>query len=528
MLERALDNYNITCTKKKWNPTLSLSAVNFFSGVAPQTEETIDIKNYLVDIGELSYDFDEAGKENGENQLFYVSSDINFKLSGIADNNKLKSFFSFFEDTDYIKWHIKIVKGFSTIWEGFVHHESIDITFSPNDESEIINLTALSLEKEFKEFYSNKSLAAQSSIFSLIGGVNAATKRIKGLSGIRYSNAIQDYNRLGRPFRDVLRIIFPGTLWSMSEGIEEWHVIDNPVLYPKTQTYGTSDNYIFVKSSWERIRTNGENCYDYLRRTCNAMGWVFYYQAGQFKIKNRSTDIATITTLDVDKILEYTVTKYKETTTFPHVLILDGTIDGGDGTGGNQGMIEGIDMRPYQMRGARFQLLSDNANPKRVRNGQWWLSINSTGYDLQQYVGTEMMRYYNEDSGVFNVAQHKCYGYGVIDESGISPWAIITYPLSIFWGLFGGNDYQGPLWSMEVNGIAQNDILRIDAGDTGTEMWLYDVTTGHNDAHSSDATSPHINNNWTEDRVRFKGNYGNQLVKLNKSLGYLRSGITET
>ena len=165
---RVIDTYDIICIKKTWADTVDIEDVNLFSGVSPQTEEQIDIKDYLIDMGELSYDFDEAEKENGENQLFFVSSDITFKLSGIENNDYLKTYFGLYTDTDYIKWHIKILPtGTSTAtWEGLINHESISLEQSPSDDSDQISITALSFEKEFKSYFQGKPLPSSAEMFS--------------------------------------------------------------------------------------------------------------------------------------------------------------------------------------------------------------------------------------------------------------------------------------------------------------------------------------------------------------------------
>lgn len=487
-----LENYNITCIKKTWADSVDIPDVNLFSGVDPATEETIDIKDYLIDMGELSYDFDEAEKENGENQLFYVSSDITFKLSGIENNDYLKTFFGLYTDTDRVKWHIKItpVGAYSAIWEGLVNHESITLPQSPDVDSDIISVTALSFEKEFKAYFQAQDLPA-TGIFGITGVFSRA---INGLINPGFGGT--GYQRRGTRIDRCFDVLFPGTNWTVESGIDEWYLIDNPVLAGKSGTYGTGKNYVFVKSSYERIRTNGENRYDFLRRICNSMGWVFYYYNGAFVIKNRSTDIPTLTELDVDEILSIDVSKYRETNTFDHVLILDGTIDGGDNTGGNRGDQEGQDMRPYQMRGTRFQLFSD-ANYNRITGGTWWQ--NMSGFLLNAFnIGDKFLRYFNETQDIFNLAFHTKTG--------------------------GTNE--NPIWILDVQGVASSEMLRIDAGDTNNQMWLYDVTNGDNNPHSADATTPAPANQWTANRVRFKGCYGNALCKLSLSTGGYR--ITST
>jgi len=475
ILSRVYDQYDIICIKKTWASTVDITDVNVFSGVDPETEEQIDIKDYLMDMGELSYDFDEAEKENGENQLFYVSSDINFKLSGIENNDFLKTYFGLYTDTDYIKWHIKILPtGTSTAtWEGLINHESISLEQSPSDDSDMISVTALSFEKEFKQFFQGKPLPSSTEMFS--SGTNGFTMGNNGRTVKRISYTIP--------------LLFPNTYWNFTDHLDDWFIIKDAILYPKSSDYGTSDNYIFIKSSYERIVRNGENCYDFLRRICNAMGWVFYYYGGQFQVKDRSTDIPTLTTLDVEEILDNTVSKYKETEVFEHVLILDGTIDGGDGTGGNIGGITEAE-QPYQMRGARMQILSDK-NPEEIRIGTWWQNL--TGFLLNVFnIGDTFLRYFNETGDTFNLAFH------TKDSSTV--------------------------WSLIKRGVSKQDMLVIDAGDTGNEMWLYQVAdgSGYNAGwlapHSADVESPNPDNSWGGSyqhyRVRFKGNYGSALCKV--------------
>jgi len=213
------------------------------------------------------------------------------------------------------------------------------------------------------------------------------------------------------------------------------------------------------------------------------MGWVFYYQDGAFQIRDRSTDIPTLTTLDVNEILDETVSKYKETNTFSHILILDGVIDGGNGTGGN---ISGITEaeQPYQMRGARMQMISDK-NPDSIRIGTWWQSLN--GFLLNVFnVNDTFLRYFNENETTFNLAFHTKTGM-----AGLSP-----------------------IWTLERRGCDKSDMLVIDAGTTGNEMWLYDVSNGNNSPHTRDAESPAPENQWTNNRIRYSGNYGSALVRI--------------
>jgi hypothetical protein len=111
-------------------------------------------------MGDLEYTFDETKYVNYTNLINKETSDITFQISGIVNNRFMQSFFEVFSDTTYIKYLVKIVEKTTNklLWTGVVNQNRVTEPFKPARDSEIISVHVIGLEKEFKEYYSDKKL----------------------------------------------------------------------------------------------------------------------------------------------------------------------------------------------------------------------------------------------------------------------------------------------------------------------------------------------------------------------------------
>jgi len=57
--------------------------------VEPEFIERINNKDYLLELNNLDYTFDNADDEKDAPSMYYEYSDIGFTVSGIAQRNKL-------------------------------------------------------------------------------------------------------------------------------------------------------------------------------------------------------------------------------------------------------------------------------------------------------------------------------------------------------------------------------------------------------------------------------------------------------
>lgn len=457
------NRYKISCSKFVWSAETGLSDVNIFSSVKPVSTEVInDLKPYMIDVSDITWDLDTTDEEDGKSNLFFEESDVTYELSGIVNNSYLIDFFGLYRDTTREKYLIQILdeKNGSFIHRGIVSQELIEITYSPAVDSEVIKITAMGYLKEFKAYYSGINLVE--------GGFNWSTE--ENLPNVIHNSG--GHRTRGCSMQSLLQQNFSGGVTTINFILEpdvaEWFIIENPCL-SKRQNYSglRPDNTCWIKSSYERIRTNQEKRFDFIRRLCNAMGWIFYYSDNNFYIKNRSP-IETPAVLDFNNVIEYTLTKQKEESQYESVIILDGATGQGDGTGGGQ------------LRGARFQYFgSHDSTPF----GRWWTHIDYNGCLLHYHTAHwRMMRYYNENDNEWN------------------------YKITEF-----------PLEGCSQNGMASNQIslskktmLRIDGGDTGEHGWGYDIV-------NKVSFEREFSYEGGDYEVKFKGNYGNAMFKIDNN-----------
>lgn len=155
-----ISDYNIYCFKTTWSENTPYIDINFFSSVQPDSTEPILLNNYLIDMDDLEYTFDDTKYINYTNLINKEASDITFEISGIENNKFMQSYFEVFSDTTFIKYLIKIVEKSTNklLWIGIVNQNRVTEPFTPTRDSEIISVHVIGLEKEFKEYYSEKKL----------------------------------------------------------------------------------------------------------------------------------------------------------------------------------------------------------------------------------------------------------------------------------------------------------------------------------------------------------------------------------
>lgn len=455
-----LDKYTILCTRMVWASSTQLEDVNIFSDVQPLQTLIIDLKPYLVEISDITWNLDTTDEEDGKSNLYFEESDVRYKLSGIVNNDYLVDFFGLYRNTSYEKYIIEIkeISSGQSIHKGIVSQELIRETFAPEEDSQVIEVTALGFLKEFKAWFKNKELLHNDTelIWEQVNPSNILLR--------------DSFPRWRCSLQSLVNQTFNGTgvNFILEDDVSEWYIIKNPFLGKRVNHIGKfPDNTCWIKSSYERIRANGENRFDFIRRLCNSMGWIFYFSDNNFYIKNRSP-IETPFNLDWQNVIEYTLFKEPEAAQYENVMIIDGDFSIGlpiheQGWG--------------HWDGARLKLFS---NSPTVRYDRWWKDIPDDWDLIQPGVNPDInfrgQKYYNEDSTNFRYA-----------------W-------------IGAN--LGGFYISNIFSLSQNNILRIDAGDTGSSAWGYDTDSGGITFPREFTYDP------GEDEIQFKGCYGQAMFKL--------------
>lgn len=460
------DRYTVKCTKIIWSSDTELTDVSIFSDVPPISRETIDIKPYMLSMGNISWDLESTDEEDGKSNLFVEESDVKYEFDTLEDAAFLIDYFGINRDTNREKYLIEVKDTITNrfIHRGVVSQELIEIEYSPDADAEVLQITALGYLKELKTYYSSKGMIHNDSI---------EWTRQEELPNVLRRDG---YNRWGCSMYDLLNQTFTSTGFTfiLENDVAEWFIVANPILAKRVNYSGVKpDNTCWIKSSYERIRVNGENRFDFIIRLCNAMGWIFYFSDNNFYIKNRAP-IDTASVLDFNNVKDYKLTKQKEEIDYEHILIISGDV----------AVAKAIHDRGWgHMDGARLKIFTSLPTS---RNERWWTDIpsdwNLFSSDIWSSVVNEVQKYYNEDNNYFR--------YCFITHT--SPGA------DFVWFISSGNIYA----------LKQNDILRIDSGDTGTSAWAYDGDNGANFPREFNY------NHSNENEVQFKGNYGTAMFKI--------------
>jgi hypothetical protein len=235
------------------------------------------------------------------------------------------------------------------IYRGTASQEDIEETFEDSEEQQQIKVQVFGFEKEFKEYYSKQPILApyddwEGTWDEYLGKTGVRWQDMDSMLVRRNPRGFDNWGRQWIPLWSVLYQQFSSSLvqWYLEDN--SWYVLNIPILCKQAG----SQRPFFVKSGYTRIWSNGENKYDYLRRICNSMGWIFFYYDGVFHIQRRMTQITTITNLDFAKVNNLLVKKQKTQSQFDTLLLLDGDIFGGNASGGGG-----------TNRGVRFQAWAD-------------------------------------------------------------------------------------------------------------------------------------------------------------------------
>ena len=398
-------NLNIYCQGFQFDTTDEDEA-NFFNSVSRSAvTDKIDLKDFLL-IQDLklkrNFNTTDTGY-NGRNNLFFESSNIDFKLTdlekghGLESTVTISSFFMLFDDTRFIKYKVQIYNSNVLVWQGIVYQEGIKEDFTNDDGNKVLSVLCLGWESEFKEYFSNKPLpiwndgwqpqwlSPEAFYYTAPGGV----------AGWQFQR--------GTKFIELLSNVINSPL-TIQSGISAWYISKNGWLHNKP-----SSEYFnwFVKSGYDRMWTE-ESVYGFMEKSCNAMGWQWFFGldiTGNYNpiIKKRGgADGLSTYSISYEDFIRWEVTKHPKIITYDYVIILDGNF-----VGGNQGFPDGYSVPEVgaDHRGERMAVVSDKLGIDN--NTNHWNSITGTagsgGYELNRSSGYVFSKYAGETDEDFNI-----------------------------------------------------------------------------------------------------------------------------
>ena len=327
-----LDNINITAYKYQFDSNLPLEERSFFNYTNPPAfVESLNIKDFLLDLGQLQFNFDDTN----ENNYSLVPSEINFTVASIKT---ITDFFGLYTNDIYSRFKVEIKYNGLVIWYGVINPESFKQVYKPSPDSYRLSFSAFGLEKEFADYFKTQLLE------SVDGESEVDPDEFLGINFIKFTDLIKkqfnpdDYSILYETDIDI-------SLFKVA--LDD--VLSNDYqseYYPIT----------FIKAGFNNIVDLKESKFDWFKKTLTAMGWVFYFSGDTMVIKNRRSTVSGNYNILNDALLEWEYNKQFAESGYNYILIPDSEdIWTGDGLSNT---VSG-DLSGRVMYGDRGYLFSD-------------------------------------------------------------------------------------------------------------------------------------------------------------------------
>lgn len=398
----AYEDIQILVEGFRWFESTAEEEHNFFSSsISMFLHSKVDMKSVLI-LNELKIKkiFENIEKENGKFTLFHNTEEIKFQFIDyehvegnphtVGTKSVASDIFRCFEDTQRCKWLIKIMHKKLPVWYGVVKPENID--YQHGDMT--VNVSAYGIEAEFGEYYQNKTLVE--TISHTINNGNAAYRYYDGTPPTR------DESIIYYPLQTVMSDNFPSSRYIdftiNTNSVGTWFVNQFPLFFLKnTFVRGILYDFVLIKGGYKKLVEEGVSKLGWLSKTCNAMGWQFFFQfIGStlilFVVPRSRNNLTYIQHLDYEEINpNWVCGKRGVKEKFNYIEIPCGGL-----TGGDNAFFESDDTNPNDLKGNHVTILSDKVGfvNKSIHFDSVYGSPNaSEGYAFLKYNGEDDNNY---------------------------------------------------------------------------------------------------------------------------------------
>lgn len=268
--------------------TTDINEVNFFSDIEPVLLDSVDLTDYFMRNTEVQFKVkrEDIDKQNDSIKLFTNFDTIKLSLSGA----KTPSLFDFFaldnNDTNgFLNYKILVYKDEDLIFQGVLKPQDLvyNMPFERNSRK-VVECTIYGWDREFKDYFSQGEMPDLSTPNNYWYSQNFLGSNIEimglnsllvGLFGFGFDN----------------EIIYDDGI-DGGENLGKWRIARIPnLINPQT----VDDPTYWFMNGYDYIRENQNlSPFDFLRKLCNAMGWVFYFKivdnSLKFIVRNRVTN----------------------------------------------------------------------------------------------------------------------------------------------------------------------------------------------------------------------------------------------
>lgn len=466
---------NIFCYKYQFQNNIEIQEVNFFTEpVNYSLTRTLDLYEYLYE-NSLSPVEISVESIDDDKKLFYETSNVNLKCFNdtLSNNYKLSDFFQLYNQEVFYKYLINIVYDDEIVYTGIIYPENIKML---DRETEIIDISIVGIEKEFKEYYSNKYIP------DLPTGENTIPFADNN-HGFYTSNL--DYHLRHTYFKadylSNIRLIGIGG---------EYYIAHNPYLFTPEPNFINSE--VFCKTGYRCYQHDNFNLYDFFKSICLSMGWVWYFNNREMIIRNRY-DVTHFPILEIDydeKFNTHDVENQFSEIGGDNIMIDDGEFWSLGGFGNLLSPYGTNVGREVDLKGNRKIVLSEKNVPTLTTNPFNKLVFITETYEI-------------------NYSDFKSYVFTEENISNVNLKEVYCYPPATPTSIFENNKSYNASMTLRVNPIINS------RGSAGMlDITLARTTGGDNYGNGNFYT---FNVQPTDNAFAYTGNPGNCLLRFNYS-----------
>jgi hypothetical protein len=286
----------LTCKKYQFDLPPEPNERNYFSLENKTLIDTIDLADYLIKggLGKISY---QSSKIDEENTQFIEAGSVDIQVLNIAKgwsntanySNIAFTLTDWFELNNFVDQFVFLIEIRQTesgelIWSGVIRKEGISF---PQRNNEEMNISAISLDKEFAEYYSNKNLIP-------FDEFPIAAMRFH-LSGLRFADLYRVFTH------NFPNINFDFDFTGASNPLN-YKVAERGYFYAPMQNlfnyYLEDTNTLSLMAGYEQFYLDNLDKYTYFNSIMLGMGWRWFFKGDTMYIRERYDESETITTLD--------------------------------------------------------------------------------------------------------------------------------------------------------------------------------------------------------------------------------------
>ena len=265
--------------------------INFFTGVY-STGPTIDLYDYLIKDGLSEFAYEIEGVDS-ENSIYAKCSNVTLTCKGdIYNGTKLIDYFELYLQNKYIRFKINFYDEDDILfYTGIITTDGIEISDLRDD---LLSITVLGYEKEFKDGFANFPLLNMSGVN---GDLPPGTPL--NLAGLDFKTAerIINYNFTNQILSEDSKVF-----------LRDYFIADNPYTYAYAN--GTTSrfedysiNTFHIKTGYNSFYRDAIDRFAWFDSLCLSMGWVWFFHLGKLVVQERRDNDFPIKHIDYNELI---------------------------------------------------------------------------------------------------------------------------------------------------------------------------------------------------------------------------------